>query len=113
LADATDKWEDAIDAESAVQSFLLRDIFGPLPFRTIYLDPSVLTWSESIVVRMATAIYENRCLPAGKLDKTRLAVLADALEEAGVASEEILSHCRSQSDHVRGCWLIDLLLGRV
>jgi hypothetical protein len=62
--------------------------------------------------RLATAIYEERTLPQGTLDRDRLAILADALEEAGCTNEEILSHCRSPNDHVRGCWLIDLILGK-
>jgi hypothetical protein len=46
------------------------------------------------------------------LDSGQLAVLADALEEAGCGNETILSHCRSPNDHVRGCWLIDSILDK-
>ena len=42
----------------------------------------------------------------------RLPVLADALEEAGCTTEAILSHCRQPGEHVRGCWVVDLLTGR-
>jgi hypothetical protein len=43
----------------------------------------------------------------------RMGILADALEEAGVADAEVLGHGRQQgSVHVRGCWLVDRLLGR-
>ena len=45
-------------------------------------------------------------------DFTSLPVLADALEEAGCASSDILDHCRSAGPHVRGCWLVDLVLGK-
>jgi hypothetical protein len=64
-------------------------------------------------VRLATAIYEERSLPEGTLDGLRLGVLADALEEAGVRDQEILGHLRQQGAvHVRGCSVIDLLLGK-
>ena len=43
----------------------------------------------------------------------RLPILADALEEAGCTSEDVLRHCRDETTHVRGCWVIDNLLGRV
>jgi hypothetical protein len=39
-------------------------------------------------------------------------ILADALEEAGCTNPEILEHCRTQGEHVRGCWVVDLVLGR-
>jgi hypothetical protein len=81
----------------------LRDIFGPLPFRTVSIEPSLLSWNNGVVVKLAQGIYDERAFH-------RLPLLADALEEAGCDNEEILSHCRSQSDHVRGCWLIDLIL---
>lgn len=37
---------------------------------------------------------------------------ADALQDAGCDSDDILNHCRQPSDHVRGCWVVDLLLGK-
>jgi hypothetical protein len=48
----------------------------------------------------------------GTLDNTRLAVLADALEESGCTSEDVLGHLRGPGPHVRGCWVVDLCLGR-
>jgi hypothetical protein len=51
-------------------------------------------------------------MPEGLLDGTRLAILADALEETGCADEELLGHLRGPGPHVRGCWPIDLLLGK-
>jgi hypothetical protein len=100
----------AQNAEQVVQAVLLRDIFGPLPFREVHVDPAWLTWNERTIVRLAQGIYEDRILPGGTLDKARLAILDDALEEAGCTNKEILGHCPSPNDHVRGCWLIDLLL---
>jgi hypothetical protein len=64
-------------------------------------------------MKLATAIYEEPSLPDGTLDNARLLVLADALEEAGYHDEDILRHCRQQGQvHVRGCWVIDLLLNK-
>jgi hypothetical protein len=97
--------------ECQAQGELLRELFGN-PFRHPVLRRNWLRWSRGAVRRLAESVYEERSLPDGTLDRTRLAVLADALEEAGCDNEEILSHCRSPSNHVRGCWLIDLLLAK-
>jgi hypothetical protein len=93
---------------------LLRDIFGPWPFRAKpVIAEHVLAWDSGCVVKLATAIYEERSLPEGTLDSVRLRVLADALEEAGVTGPDILGHLRQQGGvHVRGCWPVDLLTGR-
>ena len=56
--------------------------------------------------------YDERLMPSGELDLGRLAVLSDALEEAGCTSAEILTHLRSPGPHVRGCWALDLILGK-
>jgi hypothetical protein len=87
---------------------LLRDISGN-PFRLAASDAS---WVTSIVHSLAQASYDNRNLPSGTLDNARLAVLADALEEAGCNNPDILNHCRQPAEHVRGCWVVDLLLGK-
>ncbi len=88
----------------AVQCALLRDIFGK-PFRTIDVDPAWLTWKNGCVVHIAQAIYDNR-------DYKSVGILADALVEAGCADQHILEHGRSPGPHVRGCWLMDLILGK-
>jgi hypothetical protein len=54
----------------------------------------------------------DRILPDGTLDNTRLLILADALEETGYTDEQILTHLRGGGDHYRGCWVIELLLGK-
>ena len=91
---------------------LIRDIFGN-PFRpSPPLPPAVLAWNERTIPRLAQAIYEDRRLPAGTLDPARLAMLADALTDAGCTDEELIQHCRSAGPHVRGCWAIDLILGK-
>jgi hypothetical protein len=101
-------------AERASQALLLRDVFGRLPFRPLPpILPAVLTWSGATMVRLAQAAYEERTLPAGTLANARLAVLADALEEANCQDEAMLRHLREQgSIHIRGCWVVDLLLGK-
>jgi hypothetical protein len=98
-------------AEGAAQCVLVWDIFGN-PFRPVALDPALLTWNDTLVVRLAQAAYEERHLPAGTLDSSRLAVLADALEEAGCANADVLGHLRGPGPHVRGCWPVDLCLGK-
>jgi hypothetical protein len=97
--------EEAERAERTAQAALLCDIFGPLPFRTVTLDPLWLAWNEGTVVKLAQGTYDDRAFD-------RLPVLADALEEAGCTNPDILAHCRQPGPHVRGCWVVDLLLGK-
>jgi hypothetical protein len=103
-----DSWE----SESAAQAGLLRDIFGPAPFR---LQPplaqSLLTWRGGFIAALAQAAYDNRRFPSGHLDLARLAVLADGLEDAGCQDAQILGHLRGPGPHVRGCYVVDLVLG--
>jgi hypothetical protein len=90
---------------------LLRDIIGN-PFRPVTISPAVLAWNDTTIVRLAQAAYDERHLPAGTLDNGRLAVLADALEEAGCTDADILDHLRGPGPHVRSCWPIDIILGK-
>jgi hypothetical protein len=83
---------------------LLRDLFGN-PFRPVHLDPAWLAWEDGTVRKLAEGIYQDQAFD-------RLPVLADALEEAGCADEQVLAHCRAGGPHARGCWLLDLLLGK-
>ena len=83
------------------QCDLLRDIFGN-PFRPVALDPA---WRSSTVAALAEAIYADRAFD-------RLPILADALEDAGCTSAEVLEHCRQPGEHARGCWVVDLVLGK-
>jgi hypothetical protein len=87
-----------------ISAALLRDIFGN-PFRPVTASASWLTWNDGAVRKMAQAIYDDRAFD-------RLPLLADALEEAGCDNQEILDHCHSTGEHVRGCWVVDLLLGK-
>jgi hypothetical protein len=98
-------WGRAGRAEQSAQADLLRDIMGN-PFRPVpRVDPTVLTWNAGTVVKLARMIYDERRF-------TDLPILADALEEAGCTSEEILEHLRGPGPHVRGCWPVDLCLGK-
>ncbi len=90
---------------------LLRDIFGN-PFRPAPIALSLLDWHNGRIVQLAQEAYDNRILPSGNLDRERLGVLADALERAGCGDADILSHLRGETVHVRGCHVIDLLLGK-
>jgi hypothetical protein len=95
-------------AEEGGQCRLLRDIFGGV-FRP---PPAVPFHVPAWCGGLAQAAYEHRDLPAGTLDPARLAVLADALEDAGCADADLLGHLRGPGPHVRGCWAVDLLLGK-
>jgi hypothetical protein len=63
------------------------------------------------VVAIARDAYEEYWFPEGTLDVVRLAILADALEDAGCDNAEKLNHLRGPGPHVRGCWVVDLILG--
>jgi hypothetical protein len=99
------------DRESSAQAALLRDIFGN-PFRPVAVDRAWLGWQEGTIPRLAQAAYDERHLPSGHLDAARLAVLADALEEGGCNDPLILGHLRSGAEHVRGCFVVDAILGK-
>jgi hypothetical protein len=92
------------EAERSRQASLLREIFGN-PVRPTPVVPAWLAWNDGTVVKLAQAIYEERGFD-------RLPILADALEEAGCADADLLGHLRGSGPHVRGCWAVDLLLGK-
>jgi hypothetical protein len=79
----------------------IRDIFGN-PFRPVTFDPR---WRTSDVVGLARAIYDDKAFE-------RMPILADALMDAGCEDEQIIAHCRGDGPHVRGCWVVDLVLGK-
>jgi hypothetical protein len=86
----------------AIQTDLMRDVFGN-PFRPIALSPS---WLTDTAVTLARTMYEAREFSA-------MPILADALQDAGCDNTDILDHCRDpQQEHVRGCWVVDLVLGK-
>ncbi|QEL19225.1 SMI1/KNR4 family protein [Limnoglobus roseus] len=83
------------------QVHIYRDIFGN-PFRPVTFFPS---WLTPTSVAIATGIYDDRAFD-------RLPILADALQDAGCEDADILGHCRGDGPHVRGCWVIDGVLGK-
>ena len=102
----------ALQQDEGVLVNLLCDIFGPLPFREVHIDLPLLNQNDGLVRKLAQAAYDDRDLPSGTLDAARLAVLADALEEAGYADPEVLGHLRRPGPHVRGCFALDVVLGK-
>jgi hypothetical protein len=90
-----------ITVEKAAQCDLLRDIFGN-PFNPVRSDPS---WFTITAVTLAASIYAQRTFD-------RLPLLADALEDAGCTDADLLGHLRGPGPHVRGCWAVDLVLGK-
>jgi hypothetical protein len=85
-----------------IQADILREVIGN-PFRPVALDPA---WLTDTVLALAKQMYESR-------DFGAMPILADALQDAGCTNEDVLSHCRDAgATHVRGCWVVDLLLGK-
>jgi hypothetical protein len=93
----TSRWREV----EQVQLKLLHDIFGN-PFREVIVDPA---WRTPAVSGLALSIYDEHSYE-------HLPILADALEEAGCTNADILNHCRQPGEHVRGCWVLDLILGK-
>jgi hypothetical protein len=103
-------WQtDTVDP--AFQATVVRDLFGNL-FHPVTIDPAWLNWKEGTILRLAETVAENRDLPEGTLDPDRLAILADALEDAGCTDAAIFEHLRGPQVHVRGCFILDAILGR-
>ncbi len=80
---------------------LIREVFGN-PFRPVAFDPA---WRTATVEAIAAGVYADRAFD-------RLPVLADALEDAGCDAADLLAHLRGPGPHVRGCWAVDLVLGK-
>lgn len=89
------------DAQRKSQCRLLRDVFGNL-FRPSSVGSA---WKSTNVVGLAEVIYDDRAFD-------RMPVLGDALEDAGCTNAEMLEHCRSGTEHVRGCWVVDRILDK-
>jgi hypothetical protein len=100
------------DAELRAVCDLIREVIGN-PFRpSPSLADQVLRWNSGTVRRLAQGVYDEPRMPEGTLDNARLAVLADALEEAGCTDLDLLGHLRGSGGHVRGCWALDVVLGK-
>jgi hypothetical protein len=96
-------YNERFRAEAKACAGVFLEVIGN-PFQPVTLHPSWLAWHGGAVPNLARSIYDERAFE-------RLPVLADALEEAGCDNADVLGHCRSGGEHVRGCWVVDLLLG--
>ena len=97
-------WKDLRMSDPVLRSLspiLLRCVVGN-PFRPVAFDPR---WQTADVTALARGIYEDRAFD-------RLPLLADALMDAGCDHADVLAHCRGDGPHVRGCWVVDLVLGK-
>jgi hypothetical protein len=104
-ADVSAAGAAAAAAEREAESHLLRCIFGN-PFNPAPpIDPAVLQWNGSVVLKLAEAVYQERTFES-------LPILADALEEAGLTDAALLGHLRGPGPHAPGCWALDQLLGK-
>ena len=92
----------AIRRES-LEDKILPEIQGPSPLPS--LDPGILSLADQSVRLLARSIYDQS-------EFEQMPILADALEEAGCLDPRVLHHCRSEKYHVRGCWLLDAILGQ-
>lgn len=100
LLRSAEAWGCLYLVEVQAQCALLRDLFVN-PFLPANLDPRFRT---ETAVGLAHGIYDDRAFE-------RLPILAGALQEAGCEDAVVLSHCREPGTHVRGCWVLDWLLG--
>ena len=118
-ADSVANWADSSHKRRATRLLLdnLRCVFGN-PFRPVTYNPE---WRTSTAVALARQMYESR-------DFSAMPILSDALKDAGCGDSEILAHCRlddvglcsadvnvpfrTGGPHVRGCWVVDLVLGK-
>jgi hypothetical protein len=97
-------WETELTTGARRQVGLVHEVMGN-PFRLRILEPGCLTWDSGLVRHLAEGIYQEQTFD-------HMGVLGDALEDAGCRDEAILDHCRQPGEHVRGCWVLDLILGR-
>jgi hypothetical protein len=88
--------------EAGAQAGILREVIGPLLFLPLAIDP---VWQTRSVRALAQTIYDDQHFQD-------LPILGDALEDAGCSEAALLEHCRVSATHVRGCWVVDLLLGK-
>jgi hypothetical protein len=108
----TDLWW-AVDSAASITTLkegrrragLLREIVGPCLFAGGNVARSWLSYNGGLVRKIAQGAYDERAFE-------RLPILADALEDAGCDNADLLRHCREPGEHVRGCWVVDLLLGK-
>jgi hypothetical protein len=97
-------YDQAVAEESGRQAEVLRDVIGN-PFIVASLDPAWLSWNDGMVRKLAEGIYVEHAFG-------NMPILHDALLDAGCTDEALLMHCRNPEGHVRGCWALDLILGK-
>jgi hypothetical protein len=100
----SDLYDQVVAKESGRQAEVLRDVIGN-PFIVASLDPAWLSWNDGVVRKLAEGIYANRAFD-------RMPILHDAMLDAGCTDESLLLHCRNPEGHVRGCWALDMILGK-
>lgn len=100
-AESSSDWTFAYIGEKRALAGLCRCALGN-PFRPVTFVPE---WRTDTAVALAAQMYESR-------DFSAMPMLADALQDAGCDSDGILNHCREPGEHVRGCWVVDLVLGK-
>lgn len=98
---ANDYWHSGTEPRGKQVCDIIRDIFGN-PFRPVTFSPE---WRTDTAVSLARQMYESREFSA-------MPILADALQDASCENHDVLSHCRGGGPHVRGCWVVDLVLGK-
>lgn len=97
---ATTEFDVASTEEIARMLLVVREVAGN-PFHPVAFSPE---WRTSTAITLAQQMYETREFSA-------MPILADALQDAGCNSEDMLNHCRNTSvPHVRGCWVVDAVL---
>ncbi|MDY3554335.1 hypothetical protein R5W24_003455 [Gemmata sp. JC717] len=102
VALAVGRWRYGEDEERRSHCAFLRDIYGN-PFRPITFAPE---WRTGTTTAIARQMYESR-------DFSAMPILADAMQDVGCNNDDVLAHCRDpQQVHVRGCWVVDLVLGK-
>jgi hypothetical protein len=104
---AANMWVSMVDLNSKEQerhADVLREIGGN-PFAAITLDSALLAWRDRTIPKLAQTCYDSN-------DFSMIGILGDALEEAGCIEQSILEHVRSEQPHFRGCWVVDLILGK-
>jgi hypothetical protein len=94
------EWWRGADEVRAELMGLIREVFGN-PFRPVAFDPA---WRTGTAIELARQMYDAREFSA-------MPILADALQDAGCENADVLGHCRGPGPHVRGCWVVDLVLG--
>jgi hypothetical protein len=94
--------EEITIEQSLVMRSVVWEVIGN-PFRPVGFSPD---WRTDTVVALARQMYAAREFGA-------MPILADALQDAGCADEDVLAHCRDTSaNHIRGCWVVDGVLGK-